>query len=67
MKCGCEKSKLQHVHCMYIVYTCIYLYILSRTLNTDFVRMWMQDTNVGAWVVCAEMLHEQPAIGPDLK
>ena len=41
---------------MYIVYTCVYLYIPSWTLNTDFVRIWMQDTTVGAWVV---MLHEQ--------
>ena len=56
MKCGCEQSTLQHVHCMYIVYTCIYLYIPSWTLNTDFIRIWMQDTTVGAWVV---MLHEQ--------
>ena len=30
------------------------------------VRIWTQDTTVGAWVVCAVMLHEQPAIGPDL-
>ena len=51
---------------MCIVYTCIYLYIPSWTLNSDFVRIWMQDTTVGAWVVCAVMLHEQPAIGPDL-
>ena len=66
VKCGCEQSTFQHVHCMYIVYTCIYLYIPCWTLNTDFNRIWMQDTTVGAWVVCAEMLHEQPAIGPDL-
>ena len=52
---------------MYIVYKCIYLCIPSQTLNTDFVRIWMHDTNVGAWVVCAVMLHEQPAIGADLK
>ena len=66
VKCGCEQSTLQHVHCMYIVYTCIYLYIPSWTLNTDFIRIWMQDTTVGAWVVYAVMLHDQQAIGPDL-
>ena len=55
VKCGCEQSTFQHVHCMYIVYTCIYLYIPCWTLNADFVRIWMQDTTVGAWVV---MLHE---------
>ena len=45
--------------CMYIVYTCIYLYIPCWTLNTDFVRIWMQDTvtTVGAWVLYAVMLH----------
>ena len=52
---------------MNIVYTYIYLYIPSCTLNTDFVRIWKQDTTVGALVACAVMLHEQPAIGPDLK
>ena len=52
---------------MYIVvYTCIYLYKPSWTLNSDFVRIWMQNTTVDAWVVYAVMLHEQPAIGPDL-
>ena len=56
LKCGCEQSTFQHVHCMYIVYTCIYLYIPCWTLDTDFVRIWMQDTTVGAWVV---VLHEQ--------
>ena len=47
---------------MYIVYMCIYLYIPSWTLNTDFIRIWMQDTTVGAWVVYAVMLHEQLAL-----
>ena len=49
LKCGCEQSTFQHVHCMYIVYTCIYLYVLCWTLNTDFIRILMQDTTVGAW------------------
>ena len=62
LKCGCEQSTFQHVHCMYIVYTCIYLYIPCWTLNTDFIRIWMQDTTVGAWVVYAVMLHEQLAL-----
>ena len=56
LQCGCEQSTIQHVHCIYIVYTCIYLYIPCWTLDTDFVRIWMQDTTVGAWVV---VLHEQ--------
>ena len=59
VKCGCEQSTFQHVHCLYIVYTCIYWYIPCWTLNTDFVRIWMQDTTVGAWLVYAIMLHEQ--------
>ena len=59
LKCGGEQSTFQHVRCMYIVYTCIYLYIPCWTLNTDFVRIWMQDTvtTVGAWVLYAVMLH----------
>ena len=47
--------------CMYIVYTCIYLYIPCWTLNTDFVRIWMQDTTVGAWAVIIVSLPDFPA------
>ena len=48
-----------YVHSIYVYILVYTMFKACWTLNTDFVRIWMQDTvtTVGAWVLYAVMLH----------
>lgn len=56
MKCGCEQSTYKYLLCLYIVYTCMYMYIPCWDGNSDFGGDLMQTSSHSTVVMHTAMI-----------